>query len=61
MLDAQGDVYADLAEVLVLAAPAEEAAALEQALDATSARGTSSLAAAHAGATRRAPRDAAPR
>ena len=57
MLDAQGDVYADLAEVLLLAGkPDEAAAALEQALERYERKEQPRLGAAHADATRRAPR-----
>ena len=55
MLDAQGDAYADLAEVLLLGGKADEAAAaLEQALERYERKGKPRLCAARAGATRRA-------
>ena len=56
LLDAQGDAYADLAEVLLLTdKPDEAAAALEQALDALRAQGQPRVDAARGDATRGAP------
>ena len=56
LLDAQGDAYADLAEVLLLAGKPDEAvAALEQALERYERKEQPRLGSAHAGATRRAP------
>ena len=55
LLDAQGDAYADLAEVLILAGkPSEAASALEQALERHERKGNIVSGAPRAGATRRA-------